>query len=71
MLPLTTMGPSRSAGAGPVRYSGPAMTTPPTLPEDADGLLAMAARSMFDVFARSAMGMMVVDREHLAAAARR
>ncbi len=34
------------------------------LPEDADGLLQMAARSMFDVFARTAMGMMVVDREH-------
>ena len=38
--------------------------SPPVLPEDADGLLQMAARSMFDVFARTAMGMMVVDREH-------
>jgi transcriptional regulator with PAS, ATPase and Fis domain len=38
--------------------------SPPLLPEDADGLLQMAARSMFDVFARTAMGMMVVDREH-------
>jgi transcriptional regulator with PAS, ATPase and Fis domain len=36
----------------------------PRLPDDADGLLKMAARSMFDVFARTAMGMMVVDREH-------
>jgi len=35
-----------------------------TLPADADGMLALAARSMFDSFARSAMGMMVVDREH-------
>jgi transcriptional regulator with PAS, ATPase and Fis domain len=38
--------------------------SPPALPDDADGLLQMAARSMFDVFARTAMGMMVVDREH-------
>jgi len=38
--------------------------SPPVLPEDADGLLQMAARSMFDVFARTAMGMMVVDRDH-------
>jgi transcriptional regulator with PAS, ATPase and Fis domain len=35
-----------------------------TLPADADGMLALAAHSMFDSFARSAMGMMVVDREH-------
>jgi transcriptional regulator with PAS, ATPase and Fis domain len=35
-----------------------------TLPVDADGMLALAAQSMFDSFARSAMGMMVVDREH-------
>jgi transcriptional regulator with PAS, ATPase and Fis domain len=34
------------------------------LPADADGMLALAARSMFDSFARSAMGMMVVDRAH-------
>ena len=34
------------------------------LPADADALLALAARSMFDVFARTAMGMLVVDREH-------
>jgi hypothetical protein len=32
--------------------------------QQADGLLKMAAQSMFDVFARTAMGMMVVDREH-------
>ncbi len=37
---------------------------PSALPADADALLALAARSMFDVFARTAMGMMVVDREH-------
>ncbi|MBK6862951.1 MAG: sigma 54-interacting transcriptional regulator [Ideonella sp.] len=35
-----------------------------SLPADADGMLALAARSMFDSFARSAMGMMVVDRAH-------
>jgi transcriptional regulator with PAS, ATPase and Fis domain len=34
------------------------------LPPDADGLLKLAAQSMFDVFARTAMGMMVVDRSH-------
>ncbi len=34
------------------------------LPADASGMLALAAQSMFDSFARSAMGMMVVDREH-------
>ena len=34
------------------------------LPADADGMLALAAQSMFDSFARSAMGMMVVDRGH-------
>lgn len=34
------------------------------LPADADGMLALAARSMFDSFARSAMGMLVVDRSH-------
>ena len=36
----------------------------PDLPGDADGLLKLAAQSMFDVFARTAMGMMVVDRDH-------
>src|SRR4051812_2276474 len=34
------------------------------LPSDADGLLKLAAQSMFDTFARTAMGMMVVDRSH-------
>src|SRR5204863_8479091 len=36
----------------------------PTLPADADGVLKLAAQSMFDTFARTAMGMMVVDRNH-------
>jgi transcriptional regulator with PAS, ATPase and Fis domain len=36
----------------------------PLLPSDADGLLKLAAQSMFDVFARTAQGMMVVDRDH-------
>ena len=36
----------------------------PALPSDADAVLALAARSMFDLFAQAAMGMMVVDRQH-------
>ena len=35
-----------------------------SLPSDSDSVLAMAARSMFDLFAQTAMGMMVVDRSH-------
>ena len=35
-----------------------------TLPADADALLALAGQSMFEAFARDAMGTMVVDREH-------
>jgi len=34
------------------------------LPVDADGVLKLAAQSMFDTLASTAMGMMVVDREH-------
>jgi transcriptional regulator with PAS, ATPase and Fis domain len=45
-------------------YSGRAMNDAPCLPADADGLLKLAAQSMFDVFARAAMGMLVVDHEH-------
>ncbi len=37
---------------------------PPVLPADADGLLKLAARSMFALFAKNAMGTMVVDRQH-------
>ena len=40
------------------------MPLAPTLPADADGVLKLAAQSMFDTFARTAMGMMVVDRSH-------
>jgi transcriptional regulator with PAS, ATPase and Fis domain len=40
------------------------MTLPPELPADADSLLKLAAQGMFEVFARDAMGMMVVDRAH-------
>ncbi len=39
-------------------------TTLPELPQDADGVLRLAAQSMFEVFARTAMGMMVVDKHH-------
>ncbi|MES2101152.1 MAG: sigma 54-interacting transcriptional regulator [Pseudomonadota bacterium] len=34
------------------------------LPADADGLLKLAARSMFDTLANAAMGMFVIDRAH-------
>jgi len=40
------------------------MSTPATLPQSADGVLKLAAQSMFDLFAQTAMGMMVIDREH-------
>ncbi len=36
----------------------------PTLPQDADSLLKLAAQSMFDLYARTVQGMMVVDRAH-------
>ena len=36
----------------------------PPLPLDADSVLALAAKSMFDVFASTALGTIVVDREH-------
>jgi len=39
-------------------------TFPELLSHDPDGLLKLAAQSMFDVFARTAQGMMVVDRGH-------
>jgi transcriptional regulator with PAS, ATPase and Fis domain len=37
---------------------------PSALPADADRLLKLAARSLFDHLAQAAMGMMVVDRAH-------
>jgi transcriptional regulator with PAS, ATPase and Fis domain len=43
---------------------GPGSIQAPALPADADALLLLAARSMFDTFAQAAMGMMVVDRSH-------
>jgi transcriptional regulator with PAS, ATPase and Fis domain len=36
----------------------------PTLPADADGVLKLAAQSMFDTLAQAAMGMLVIDRNH-------
>ncbi|HET7794317.1 MAG TPA: sigma 54-interacting transcriptional regulator [Rhizobacter sp.] len=36
----------------------------PSLPADADGVLKLAAQSMFDTLAQAAMGMMVIDRNH-------
>jgi transcriptional regulator with PAS, ATPase and Fis domain len=44
--------------------SKPIVPAAEPLPADADGLLQLAAQSMFDTFARAAMGMMVVDRQH-------
>ncbi len=44
--------------------AAPPVPAASALPADADGVLALAARSLFDVFARTAMGMMVVDRAH-------
>lgn len=40
------------------------MPETPRLPLDADRVLKLAAQSMFDTFATSAMGTMVVDKEH-------
>ena len=42
----------------------PAPLHAPALPSDGDSLLKLAAQSMFDTFAHTAMGMMVVDRQH-------
>ncbi|MBI3368421.1 MAG: sigma 54-interacting transcriptional regulator [Burkholderiales bacterium] len=36
----------------------------PALPRDADAVLQLAAQSMFDLYAQTVQGMMVVDREH-------
>jgi transcriptional regulator with PAS, ATPase and Fis domain len=36
----------------------------PVLPTDADGVLQLAGQTMFDVLARDALGLMVVDRQH-------
>jgi transcriptional regulator with PAS, ATPase and Fis domain len=36
----------------------------PLLPQNADGLLKLAAQSMFDLYAQTVQGMMVVDRNH-------
>jgi transcriptional regulator with PAS, ATPase and Fis domain len=51
-------------GAQARGYSGCMTTTGHALPQSADGVLKLAAQSMFDLFAQTAMGMMVVDREH-------
>ncbi|WP_088279676.1 sigma-54-dependent Fis family transcriptional regulator [Ideonella sp. A 288] len=40
------------------------MPSTPRLPQDADSLLKLAAQSMFDLYARTVQGMMVVDRDH-------
>ena len=40
------------------------MPPSPALPQDADSLLKLAAQSMFDLYAQTVQGMMVVDRSH-------
>ncbi|MBC8056767.1 MAG: sigma 54-interacting transcriptional regulator [Rhizobiales bacterium] len=40
------------------------LTRTSSLPADAEGLLALAAQSMFDTLANAAMGMFVIDRAH-------
>ncbi|WP_375140754.1 sigma-54 interaction domain-containing protein [Inhella proteolytica] len=42
----------------------PAVLPAPTLPADLDGVLRLAAQSMFEHFAVAATGMMLLDREH-------
>ena len=42
----------------------PRAPAPPTLPVDADGVLKLAAQSLFETLASTAMGMLVVDRGH-------
>jgi hypothetical protein len=61
----------RLQGASGRRPAGDALQSPPhgardhpLLPQDADSLLKLAARSMFDLYAQTVQGMMVVDREH-------
>src|SRR5687767_15905496 len=51
-------------GAQARGYSGCMVATGHALPQSADGVLKLAAQSMFGLFAQTAMGMMVVDREH-------
>ncbi|MDT9000642.1 sigma 54-interacting transcriptional regulator [Paucibacter sp. APW11] len=41
-----------------------ALSLLPEFPFDADGVLRMAAQSLFDVLAQASQGMMVVDRDH-------
>jgi transcriptional regulator with PAS, ATPase and Fis domain len=44
--------------------SPPPTPLPPSLPMQAEQVLQLAAKSMFDSFAKSAMGTMLIDREH-------
>ena len=41
----------------------PAMTRDDRLPRDAQSILELAARSMFDLFANASEGMLLVDRQ--------
>jgi transcriptional regulator with PAS, ATPase and Fis domain len=48
----------------PASSNAPSSTLSPTHSLDAQRVLALAAQSMFDTYARTAMGTLVVDREH-------
>ena len=61
-LPPSSLPPSSLPP--PAAQPQPAPALGSGLPADADALLKLAVHSAFDTFARSAMGMMVVDREH-------
>ena len=53
-------------GGSATRYIAAAMAeaSDPPLPLDAQRALELAARSLFDTFSRTAMGTMVIDRQH-------
>ena len=58
---MTDASVPRGTGIGPdATVRAPAFR----LPADADSVLKLAAKSMFDTFASTAMGMLVVDRSH-------
>lgn len=44
-------------------FATPSQTSPRDLPRDAQSILELAARSMFDLFATASEGMLLVDRE--------
>jgi transcriptional regulator with PAS, ATPase and Fis domain len=55
---------SRRRRAAPLLQFPTMPTTTPALPKNADDVLRLAAQTFFDTFAATAMGALVVDREH-------